>query len=211
MVVDLSGLEMRTVLYSNGHSQGAIRVEQVVGLTDVERKDCLPLPPQFQRDERNWFGGMMLYQDQLVLIVNPSWALGELADVVPAPVGQEKQMVAATPCSGRWIMLRAARGQQQAHTTKRSWNVVVFSVGGLKLAARTEDVGSVSPWTESIPVPSQDSLRAGHAETGNRVMPVYDLASRLSCKRAGRPVAVPGGSPRRRADGHLHRCRCAVS
>jgi hypothetical protein len=63
---------------------------------DVERKDCLPLPPQFQRDERNWFGGMMLYQDQLVLIVNPSWALGELADVVSAPVGQEKQMVVTT-------------------------------------------------------------------------------------------------------------------
>jgi hypothetical protein len=97
MVVDLSGLETRTVLYSNGYSQGAIRVGQVVGLTDVERKDCLPLPPQFQRDERNWFGGMMLYQDQLVLIVNPSWALGELAEVVPAPVGQAKHMVAATP------------------------------------------------------------------------------------------------------------------
>ncbi len=61
-------------------------------------------------------------------------------------------------------MLRSAHGQQQAHATKRSWNVVVFSVGGLKLAARTEDVGSVSPWTESIPVPSQDSLRASHAE-----------------------------------------------
>ena len=88
VVADLSGLEMRTVLYSNGHSHGAIRVEQVVGLTDVERKDCFPLPPQFQRDERNWFAGMMLYQDQLVLILNPSWALGELADVVPASVGQ---------------------------------------------------------------------------------------------------------------------------
>jgi chemotaxis signal transduction protein len=84
VVADLSGLETRTVLYSTGHSHGAIRVEQVMGLTDVERKDCLPLPPQFRCDERNWFGGMMLYQDQLVLILNPSWALGELADVVPA-------------------------------------------------------------------------------------------------------------------------------
>jgi hypothetical protein len=90
---------MRTVLYSNGHSQGAIRVEQVVGLADVERKDFLPLPPQFQRDERNWFGGMMLYQDQLVLIVNPSWALGELAGVVPVSVGQAEQMVTATPAA----------------------------------------------------------------------------------------------------------------
>ena len=99
VVADLSGLEMRTVLYSNGHSYGAIRVEQVVALTDVERKDCLPLPPQFQCDERNWFGGVMLYQDQLVLLVNPSWVLGELAEVVLASVGQAEQTVAATPAA----------------------------------------------------------------------------------------------------------------
>ena len=99
VVTDLSGLEMRTVLYSNGHSYGAIRVEQVVALTDVERKDCLPLPPQFQCDERNWFGGMMLYQDQLVLLVNPSWVLGDLAEVVLASVGQAEQMVAVTPAA----------------------------------------------------------------------------------------------------------------
>jgi chemotaxis signal transduction protein len=98
-VANLSGPEIRTVLYSNGHSQGAIRVEQVVGLTDVERKDCLPLPPQFQRDERNWFGGMMLYQDRLVLIVNPSWVLGELVDVVPATVRQADQVVTVTPAA----------------------------------------------------------------------------------------------------------------
>jgi hypothetical protein len=97
VVADLSGREMRTVLYSNGHSYGAIRVEQVVALTDVERKDCLPLPPQFQCDERNWFGGILLYQDQLLLLVNPSWVLGELAEAVLASVGQAEQMVAATP------------------------------------------------------------------------------------------------------------------
>jgi chemotaxis signal transduction protein len=96
VAANLSGLEMRIVLYSTGHSHGAICVEQVVGLADVERKDCLPLPPQFQRDERNWFGGMMLYQDQLVLILNPLWVLGELADVVPVSVGQTEQMVAVT-------------------------------------------------------------------------------------------------------------------
>ncbi len=96
VAANLSGLEMRIVLYSNGHYHGAICVEQVVGLADVERKDCLPLPPQFQRDERNWFGGMMLYQDQLVLILNPLWVLGELADVVPVSVGQTEQMVAVT-------------------------------------------------------------------------------------------------------------------
>jgi hypothetical protein len=95
VVADLSGPEVRTVLYSNDHSLGAIPVEQVVGLTDVERKDCFPLPPQFQRDERNWFAGMMLYQDQLVLILNPSWAQADMAEVAA-------QMIAATPAAAEF-------------------------------------------------------------------------------------------------------------
>lgn len=89
---DLSGPEMRMVLYSNRHSHGAIRVEEVVGLTDVARKNCLPLPAQFQRDERNWFGGFLVYQDHLVLIVNPSWMLGELAEVVSGALGRAEQI-----------------------------------------------------------------------------------------------------------------------
>ena len=97
LVAHLSGLEFRTVLYSTGRSHSAIGVEQVIGLTEVERKDCFPLPPQFQRDERNWFQGMMLFQEQLVLILNPLWVLGESADVVPALVEQGGEMVAATP------------------------------------------------------------------------------------------------------------------
>ncbi|HKO30963.1 MAG TPA: chemotaxis protein CheW [Nitrospiraceae bacterium] len=98
VIADLSGLEVRTVLYSTDHSQGAIRVEQVVGLTDVERKDCFPLPAQFQRDEQQWFMGMMLYQDQLVLILNPAWVLGELSVGVSASIGQAEQ-TAATPAA----------------------------------------------------------------------------------------------------------------
>ena len=90
--VDLAGLmavsadftvqDARTVLYSNGHSHGAIRVEDVIGLTDVDRTDCFPLPSQFRREERQWFGGMVLHQGHVALIVSPSWVLGELADVV---------------------------------------------------------------------------------------------------------------------------------
>lgn len=82
-------------------------------------------------------------------------------------------------------MLRAARGQQQAQATKRSWSIVVFSVGGMKLAARTEDVGGVSPWTESVPVPSQTPFVKSLLKRDNHVMPVYDLADRLSCQLQG--------------------------
>jgi hypothetical protein len=97
IVADLSGSEMRTVLYSTGRSQGAMAVEQVVGLIDVEPNECLPLPAQFRGDERNWFGGMMLHQDQLVLILNPSWALGELSNAQSAPRGQGEQTMPAIP------------------------------------------------------------------------------------------------------------------
>ena len=85
-------------------------------------------------------------------------------------------------------MLRAARGQQHAQATKRAWNVVVFSVGGMRLAARTEDVGGVSPWTESIPVPSRTPFVQAMLKRDNHVMPVYDLAARLSRKLIGSPL-----------------------
>jgi len=85
-------------------------------------------------------------------------------------------------------MLRAAPGQQHAQATKRSWNVVVFSVGGMKLAARTEDVGGVSPWTESIPVPSRTPFVQAMLKRDNHLMPVYDLAERLSRKLIGSPL-----------------------
>lgn len=101
IVADLSGIEMRTVLYSAGGFLGAICVEQVVGLIDVERNECLSLPPQFRGDERNWFGGMMLYQDQLVLILNPSWVLGELSSAEPASLERTEQLVKiATAAAG---------------------------------------------------------------------------------------------------------------
>ena len=62
---------------------------------------------------------------------------------------------------------------------------MVFSIGGVKLAARTEDVGGVSPWTWTIPIPSRTPFVQAMLKRGNRVMPVYDLASRLSCPVQG--------------------------
>jgi chemotaxis signal transduction protein len=85
-------------------------------------------------------------------------------------------------------VLRGARGQQQAQGTKRSWNVVVFSVGGMKLAARTEDVGGVSPWTGTIPIPSRTPFVQAMLKRDNHVMPVYDLAARLNRKLTGSPL-----------------------
>ena len=85
-------------------------------------------------------------------------------------------------------MLRSARGKQQAQVTKRSWNLLVFSIGGLKLAARVKDVGGVSSWIESIPVPSRTPFVQAMLKRENLVMPVYDLAARLSRKLSGSPL-----------------------
>lgn len=85
-------------------------------------------------------------------------------------------------------MLRAVRGQQQAQATKRSWNMVLFSVGGIKLAARTEDVGGISPWTQSIPVPSRTPFVHAMLKRDHDVIPVYDLATRLSRTLQGDPL-----------------------
>jgi chemotaxis signal transduction protein len=65
---------------------------------------------------------------------------------------------------------------------------MVFSVGGVKLAARTEDVGGLSPWTESIPVPSRTPFVQAMMKRNNHVMPVYDLAARLSRTVQGDPL-----------------------
>ena len=82
-------------------------------------------------------------------------------------------------------MLRAARQQEQAVTSKKSWNVVVFSVGGMKLAARTEDVGGVAPWIEPVPVPSRTPFVGAMLKREKEVMPVYDLGTRLSREPEG--------------------------
>lgn len=85
-------------------------------------------------------------------------------------------------------MLRSTRQQGQVVSTKRSWNVVVFSVGGKKLAARTEDVGGVAPWIDPVPVPSRTPFVGAMLKREQEVMPVYDLGTRLSREPEGDPL-----------------------
>ena len=80
--LDSSNPDMRIVLYSNGQTHGAVRVEEVIGMIEVERVDCRPLPSHFQQEERAWISGTTIYRDQLVLILSPEWVLGELGEVV---------------------------------------------------------------------------------------------------------------------------------
>jgi hypothetical protein len=80
--LDVSNPDMRVVLYSNGQTHGAVRVEEVIGMIEVERAECRPLPSHFQREERTWISGTTIYREQLVLILSPEWVLGELGEVV---------------------------------------------------------------------------------------------------------------------------------
>jgi chemotaxis protein histidine kinase CheA len=80
--LDPSNPDMRVVLYSNGQTHGAVRVEEVIGMIEVERAECRPLPSHFQKDERTWISGTTIYRDQLVLILSPDWVLGELGEIV---------------------------------------------------------------------------------------------------------------------------------
>ena len=80
---DLSNQEMRIVLYSNGQTNGAVRVEEVIGMIEVERAECRPLPSHFQKEERTWISGTTIYRDHLALILSADWVLGELGEIVP--------------------------------------------------------------------------------------------------------------------------------
>jgi chemotaxis signal transduction protein len=66
---------------SRGHHRG-FRVDQVLGLTEVEIRHLRPLPPHFAGEERTWFKGYFLYHEGVALWVNPDWL------VEPDPGGE---------------------------------------------------------------------------------------------------------------------------
>ncbi len=60
---------------SRGHHRG-FRVDQVLGLTEVEISHLRPLPPHFAGEERTWFHGYFLYHEGVALWANPDWLVG---------------------------------------------------------------------------------------------------------------------------------------
>lgn len=60
---------------SRGFHRG-FRVDQVLGLTEVETRRLHPLPPHFSGDERTWFNGYFLYHEGVALWANPDWLVG---------------------------------------------------------------------------------------------------------------------------------------
>ncbi|TLY22583.1 MAG: chemotaxis protein CheW [Nitrospirae bacterium] len=80
------------------------------------------------------------------------------------------------------------RGQSK-ETAKRvtNWSLMVFSIGGQRLAARIEEAGGVRPWTDPMPVPSHTPFMNALLRHDEEVLPVYDLAARLKQQVRGTP------------------------
>ena len=84
-------------------------------------------------------------------------------------------------------MLRASH-KYQRETTRQSWPLLAFSVGGRRLAVKTVDVSGISLWNESIPVAGRTSFVTGLVRHGQTVLSVFDLAAFLR-------LTVQGSSP----------------
>lgn len=84
-------------------------------------------------------------------------------------------------------MLRT-NGTCQHHGTPRLWQLLVFSVGGRRLAVKMLDVGDISQWGESIPVAGRTPFVTAVIRLNQTVLPVFDLAAALQ-------RTVQGNSP----------------
>lgn len=83
-------------------------------------------------------------------------------------------------------MLRT--GQRHQETARHSWQLLVFSVGGRRLAVKTFDISGISLWNESIPVAGRTPFVTAVVRQRQTVLPVFDLAAFLH-------LTVQGSSP----------------
>lgn len=84
-------------------------------------------------------------------------------------------------------MLRTGH-KHEKETARQSWQLLVFSVGGRRLAMKTWDVLGISQWYEPIPVAGRTPFVTAVIRQGTTVLPVFDLAASIH-------LAVQGSSP----------------
>ncbi len=84
-------------------------------------------------------------------------------------------------------MLRTGQ-KHHPETARQSWQLLVFSVGGRRLAVKTSDVSGISQWNESVPVAGRTPFVTAVIRQGQTVLPVFDLAASLH-------LTVQGCSP----------------
>ncbi len=87
-------------------------------------------------------------------------------------------------------MLKTPRGPISKVATALS-SLVVFVVGGTRLAARANEIGGVRAWSPATPIPSRTPFISAVVRYGDEVLPVYDLAARLGVRIAeGDPLCL---------------------
>lgn len=82
-------------------------------------------------------------------------------------------------------MLRSSVGTKQK-TRSHTCPLVMFSVGGRRLAVKTDEVAGISEWKGSIPVPSRTPFVAAVVRREQQVFPVFDLAGLLQVSIQGK-------------------------
>jgi CheW-like domain len=75
-------------------------------------------------------------------------------------------------------MLRVGERHQRQGTVQ-SWNLLVFSVGGRRLAVKTLEVAGISQWEIDIPVAGRTPYISTVIRQDQVVLPVFDLAALL--------------------------------
>ena len=67
----------RVILCGSRGCHRGFRVDQVLGLTEVEIRHFRPLPPHFAAEEKTWFKGYFPYREGIALWANPDWLVGD--------------------------------------------------------------------------------------------------------------------------------------
>lgn len=81
-------------------------------------------------------------------------------------------------------MLRPSLLRKQ-ESGSRSCPLLVFSVGGRRVAVKTDEVAGISVWKKSTPVPSRTKYVSAVVRKDDEVFPVFDLAGLLRVKIKG--------------------------
>ncbi|NJN68943.1 MAG: chemotaxis protein CheW [Nitrospira sp.] len=65
----------RVVMLTDQEVRGSIRVSDVHGILEIQQAQIIPLPSQFIGVERHWYQGMILFENSIAMILNPTWVL----------------------------------------------------------------------------------------------------------------------------------------
>jgi chemotaxis signal transduction protein len=92
-------------------------------------------------------------------------------------------------------MLRLSLGRKQK-SHSQACHLLVFSVGGRRLAATIEEIARISEWKGSIPVPSRTPFVSAVVRNHDEILPVFNLAELFGvCVQGENPFCITAKHP----------------